>query len=187
MTTEIFDMFKITTLQQQNFLSAIESWSAKFQKLTVRSSPDPAKIGFSPDPVPCNTVRAHPCRRLNWSRILKFQKFSGKSDSGHPRSGVPESTAEGFCVFLSDPDPSGSQKFVKSRTRIRSHFSISVVAGVCMDISQVKTWLNYGWIEDCSRSLNNSPIKDARTWLHYGGIVPLLSKRGGNGGIGGLT
>jgi len=34
-------------------------------------------------------------------------------------------------IFLSDQDPARSQKFVKNRTRIRSHFSISAVAGVC--------------------------------------------------------
>jgi len=49
-----------------------------------------------------------------------------------------------------------SQKFVKNRTR--SHFSISAGAGVCAVISSVKTWVNYGWIDDCSRSLNRSRI-----------------------------
>ena len=47
-----------------------------------------------------------------------------------------------------------SQNFVKNRTRIWSHFSISAVAGVCVVISFVKTWVNFGWIDDCSRSLN---------------------------------
>ena len=42
------------------------------------------------------------------------------------------------------------------KKRIRSHFSIS--AGVCAVISLVKTWVNYGWIDDCSRSLNRSRI-----------------------------
>jgi len=53
-----------------------------------------------------------------------------------------------------------SQKFVKNRTRtrIRSHFSISALAGVCVVISQVRTWVNYGWNDDCSRSLNWSRI-----------------------------
>jgi len=51
-----------------------------------------------------------------------------------------------------------SQKFVKNRTRIWSHFSISAAAGVCEVISQVKTWVNYGWIDDCSQSLNRSGI-----------------------------
>ena len=49
-----------------------------------------------------------------------------------------------------------SQKFVKDRTR--SHFSISAVEGVCAVISQVNKWANYGWIDDCSRSLNRSRI-----------------------------
>ena len=44
------------------------------------------------------------------------------------------------------------------KNRNRSHFSISAVAGVCAVISQVKTWVNYDWIDDCSRSLNRSRI-----------------------------
>ena len=51
-----------------------------------------------------------------------------------------------------------SQNFVKNRYRIRNHFSISGVAGVCVVISYVKTWVNYGWINDCSRSLNRSRL-----------------------------
>jgi len=47
-----------------------------------------------------------------------------------------------------------SQKFVKNRTRIPSHISISALAGVCVVISQVRTWINYGWNDDCRRSLN---------------------------------
>ena len=50
--------------------------------------------------------------------------------------GVPESTPAGFCIFLSEPDPEyRSQKFVKKRTFIRSHFSILAVAGICVVIS----------------------------------------------------
>ena len=60
-----------------------------------------------------------------------------------------------------DPDyrsrlPQDSAVFVL--TRIRSHFSISALAGVCVVISQVRTWVNYGWNDDCSRSLNWSRI-----------------------------
>ena len=51
-----------------------------------------------------------------------------------------------------------SKKFVKNRSRIQSHFSISTLAGVCVIISQVRTWVNYGWNDDCSRSLNWSRI-----------------------------
>jgi len=51
-----------------------------------------------------------------------------------------------------------SQNLVKHPTRIWSHISISAVAGVCVAISYVKTWVNYGWIDDCSRSLNRSWI-----------------------------
>jgi len=53
--------------------------------------------------------------------------------------------------FLSDPE----SKICEKRTR--SHFSISAVAGVCVVISQVKTWVNFGW-NDGSRSLNRSRI-----------------------------
>jgi len=35
MTTEVFDMVKIMTLQQQNFHSPIQSWPANFQKIAV--------------------------------------------------------------------------------------------------------------------------------------------------------
>jgi len=72
---------------------------------------------------------------------------------GGTGSGVPESTPAGFCVFLSYPDPDPESKFGKNPTRIRSHFSISAVAGVCVVI-----WVNYVWIDDCSRSLNRSRI-----------------------------
>ena len=61
----------------------------------------------------------------------------------------PDYRSRGFCGFCADPDP---EKFVKNRTR--SHFSISALAGVCVVISQVRTWINYGWNDDCSRSLN---------------------------------
>jgi len=57
---------------------------------------------------------------------------SDKTKGGY-RSAVPESTPEGFCIFLSDPDPE-SKIFFKSEL-IRSHFSISSVAGVCVVIS----------------------------------------------------
>ena len=60
--------------------------------------------------------------------------------------GLLESTRAEFCVFLSDPDL--ESKFVKNRTWIHSHFSISAVAGVSVVISSVKTWVNFGWIND---------------------------------------
>ena len=34
----------------KKFLRPIQSWSANSEKIAVRSSPDPAKIDFSPDP-----------------------------------------------------------------------------------------------------------------------------------------
>jgi len=67
---------------------------------------------------------------------------------------VPESTLAGLCVFLSDLDP--ESKICENRTRIRSHFSISAIAWVCVVISEVKTWVNCN--DDCSRSLNRSRI-----------------------------
>ena len=48
-----------------------------------------------------------------------------------------------------------SKKFVKNRTRNPSHFSISPVAEV---ICWIKTWVHYGWIDDCSWRLNRSRI-----------------------------
>jgi len=56
-----------------------------------------------------------------------------------------------------------SQKFVKNRTR--SHFSISAVAGVCAVIFSENTWVNYGWIDDCSQSLSESRILNFEEWL----------------------
>jgi len=47
---------------------------------------------------------------------------------------------------------------VKKRTRIRSHFSISAVAGVCVVISKVKIWVNFGWIDVGNKRLNRSRI-----------------------------
>jgi len=40
----------------------------------------------------------------------------------------------------------------------RRQFLISAIAGVCAVISQVKTWVNYDWMDDCSGSLNRSRI-----------------------------
>jgi len=51
-----------------------------------------------------------------------------------------------------------SQKFVKNRNRIRGHFSISAAAGVFVVIFSVKTWENFGCIDDCSWSLHRSRI-----------------------------
>ena len=68
---------------------------------------------------------------------------------------APKSTPAGFGLFLSDSEP--ESKFVENRIRIRSHFSIAAVAGVCMVISESKTWGNFGWIDSCP-SLNRSWI-----------------------------
>jgi len=67
-------------------------------------------------------------RRCNYSNhALKSRESASTAGlRGGRRSAVPESTRVGFCVFLSDRIR--SQKFVKNRTRIKSHFSISAVA-----------------------------------------------------------
>ena len=49
-----------------------------------------------------------------------------------------------------------SQKFGKNRTRCQ--LSISAVAGVCVVISLVKTWVIWGWIDECTWNLNRSRI-----------------------------
>jgi len=50
-----------------------------------------------------------------------------------------------------------SHKCLKNWTRIRSHFSISAVARVCVVISEVKPSIIFGCL-DCSRSSNRSRI-----------------------------
>jgi len=50
---------------------------------------------------------------------------------GGTGSEVPESTQAGFCVFFSDPE----SKIWEKPARIRCHFSILAVAGVCVVIS----------------------------------------------------
>jgi len=71
-------------------------------------------------------------------------------------SGLPESTPAGFYIFCSDPDP--ESKICEKPDPNRSHFSILALAGVGVVISQVSRWVNYGWNDDCSRSLNWSRI-----------------------------
>ena len=52
MTTNIFDTFRIITLKQKMFSQFDPVLFRQFsKKIAVRSSPDPARIGFSPDPV----------------------------------------------------------------------------------------------------------------------------------------
>jgi len=64
---------------------------------------------------------------------VHYPIISGMHGRGGHGSGEPESTAEGFCVFLSDPDLKPESKFLISQNR--SHFSVSAVAGVCVVIS----------------------------------------------------
>jgi len=65
---------------------------------------------------------------------------------GGTGSGIPELTPAEFCIFHSDLDPARiwtrSIKFGKNWTRNKGHFSISAVAGDCVVIFQMKTWVN---------------------------------------------
>ena len=80
------------------------------------------------------------------------------STRGETESGLPESTPAGFCVFLSDPDPYTKVKILGKTGPRPESLLISGVAGVCVAISEVKTWVTNGWIDYCSRSLNRSRI-----------------------------
>ena len=108
---------------------------------------------------PKNPTGRTPCayslESLTNCRLPAFSRWGvGRGGTG---SGVPDSTPAGFCVFLSDPDPDPVSKICEkpdpdpeslfnfgSRSRL-GHFL-------------VKTWVNYGWNDDCSRSLNRSRI-----------------------------
>ena len=57
-TTNIFDVVRIITSKQQIFSVRSSPDPPILKKNAVQSSPDPAKIGFSPDPV---LIRAHLC------------------------------------------------------------------------------------------------------------------------------
>jgi len=84
---------------------------------------------------------------------------SGSTEVVCGRDGTGSGVDSGrFCVFLSDLDPDPESKFGKQRTRAWSHFSICAVAGVCVVMSLVKTSEIYGWVDDCSRSLNRGRI-----------------------------
>jgi len=79
-TTKIFDIFRIITLQWKNFSVRSSPDPPIFKKIAVRSFPDPAKIGFSPDPVwsspdPCSSLTyrsSFPCLLL----IFKLDCYS---------------------------------------------------------------------------------------------------------------
>jgi len=47
----MFDVVRIITSKQQILSVRSSPDKTIFKKIAVRSSPDPAKIGFSPDPV----------------------------------------------------------------------------------------------------------------------------------------
>ena len=50
-TTNMLDVVRIITSKQQIFSVRSSPDQSIFKKIAVRSSPDPAKIGFGPDPV----------------------------------------------------------------------------------------------------------------------------------------
>jgi len=59
-------LVRIITLKQQKFSHSYPLLSANLKKIAVRSSPDPAKIGFSPNPVrsspdPCSFLAQATC------------------------------------------------------------------------------------------------------------------------------
>jgi len=100
-----------------NFVIEIKqiSWSCPdpfFSKINIQIQSGSEKIASILQDIQCWSC---PCSPLLFCR-------------GGTGSGVQESTPAGFCVFVSDPDRTRSQKFGKNRTRIRSHFSISAVA-----------------------------------------------------------
>jgi len=62
-TTKIFDIFRILTLKQQKFSQSDPVLIHRFsKKIAVRSSPDPAKVGFSPDL--CSSLESTPALPL---------------------------------------------------------------------------------------------------------------------------
>ena len=73
-------------------------------------------------------------------------------------SRVPESTPAGFCVFLSDPDPDSESKIFQKQDPVPEWLFHFRVVGVYVVISWVKTWANFGSINDCSQSLKRSRI-----------------------------
>ena len=62
------------------------------------------------------------------------------------------------------------------KNRIRSHFSISAIAGVCVVFSSVKTWINFDLIDDVSRSLNRSRILKFENLLDPGPDSKILEQ-----------
>ena len=123
------------------------SFSQIFDSRSERKTQNPAGVGsFTPDPWPpmlatttvlyrvailANLSPDSGVKRNFW--LAKFLTSHHVRIRGGTGSGLPESTPAKFCVFLSDW--SRSRKFVKTRTRIRSHFLIVAVTGVCAVIS----------------------------------------------------
>ena len=90
-TTNMFDVVRIISSKQQIFSVRSSPHTKIFKKIAVRSSPDPAKIGFSPDPF---LIPAHLCcpgNLLLWNLSLnwEFQQRLGKN--------LGNSGIQGFC------------------------------------------------------------------------------------------
>ena len=83
---------------------------------------------------------------------MKLGSLSEVSPDPEFRSQLRQDSAFFFRTWIR------SQKFLKNRTKILSHISISAVTGVYVVISCVKTWTNYGWIHVYSWSPNRGWI-----------------------------
>jgi len=83
----MFDEVRIITSKQKIFSVRSSPGLPIFKKIAVRSSPDPPKIGFSPDPVrsspdPCSSLKTvnRPVQVLQ-NRIVKYMTFSNRTSS----------------------------------------------------------------------------------------------------------
>ena len=104
-------MVRIITLKQQNFLCPIQFWSTNLKKIAVRSSLDPAKIGFSP-----NLVRysPDPCSSLVWRRTSCLQQcwtWSGFRIAIQPDSANQNRIRIGLDI---EKKPTGSEMDIQS-------------------------------------------------------------------------
>jgi len=92
---------------------------------------------------------------LFWSQMFKFWLLHIWKWDRIRITGVDSGR---IVHFSFGPRFGPESKICEKPDRNRSPFSISAVAGVCVVISYVKTCVNYGWVDDCSRSLNRSRI-----------------------------
>jgi len=70
----MLDVVRIITSKQQIFSVRSSPDPPIFKKIAIRSSPDPAKIGFSPDPV---LIRAHLCKLIGSPTFHSMDVGSG--------------------------------------------------------------------------------------------------------------